>query len=157
MWPRAGFSCICVFIGSPPDPLSRGWCQPEEEKLSEVSIFVPTYSLSKPTQVLPPTETKTTLGLNCGISGIPGQIRKWERTDWNFWFQNDGFQAPSGLSWISYTFPWAKKWEGGFPVDLDGPKLEPTVHPSLPGWKHKEEDRDIKRNIQMKVIIQSYS
>lgn len=58
MWPRAGFSCISVFIGSPPDPPNRRRCQREEMKRSGVSIFFPTYRLSKSTQVPLPTEEK---------------------------------------------------------------------------------------------------
>jgi hypothetical protein len=64
-WPGAGFPCVCIFIGSPPDPKSRAGCQQKEIKLSRASIFVFTYSLSKPTQILPLTENKSTLGLTC--------------------------------------------------------------------------------------------
>lgn len=65
---------------SPPALLNRAWCQRKGIKLSGVSIFVPTYRLSKAAQVLPqlrrkpPSDSTATLMASWGrrLTGTPG-------------------------------------------------------------------------------------
>lgn len=93
---------------------NSAWCQQKGIKLSGVSIFIPTYSLSKATQVLPPVR-ETILWLKCYTGGIQRQI-----TAWNSHFQNKRFPTPSGLLLISYTFLMTKA-RRRFTLDSNGP------------------------------------
>lgn len=143
MWPSAGFPHMYGFIRSPPDPPNRRWCQQEEMKLSGVSIFIPTYCLSKSTQALSSTEgEKTTLGLNSTSVASRGRlgsknrlellVPEWETLNSIWALVNQGYlplgQQVGRRFFCGFGWTWVKAYP-----------------PPFPGWvEHKEENRNIK-------------